>query len=76
VEVFDVLNLVVKQAQLAKPINVKHTVEVFGVLNLVVKRAQLAKPINVKHTEEVTDARIVLTGLIQGVVHPITMDIA
>ena len=51
--------------------------EVTDVLNPVVNQApDTNMTADVGLTEEVTDVRIVLTGLIQGVVHLITMDIA
>ena len=51
-------------------------VELEYVMNQIVTNLLRVRHISAEVMEEVTDARIVLTGLIQGVVHLSTMDIA
>ena len=70
VEVFDVMNPVVKRVlEIKKPINVKRMVAVFDVMNPVVIRVlEIKKPINVQRMVAVFDVRIVLIGQIHSVV--------
>jgi hypothetical protein len=72
----NVLFLVVVNILWVELIDAVGTVELENVTNQIVTNLLRERHINADHTEEVTDARIVLIGLIQGVVHLSTMDIA
>ena len=62
-----VMNLIVKQVQSEKPINVSHMEAESVVANRTVIQAHKVKPINVSHMEAETDVRIVRIGPIQDV---------
>ena len=72
----NVLFLVVVKILWVELIDAVGMVELEYVMNQIVTNLLRVRHINAEVTEEVTDVRIVLTGLIQGVVHLITMDIA
>ena len=54
----DVMNLIVKQAQKAKPINVSYMEVEKDVMNLIVNQVHKVKLINVSHMEAVSVVQI------------------
>ena len=72
----NVLFLVVVKILWVELIDAVGMVDLEYVMNQIVTNLLRVRHINAEVTEEVTDVRIVLTGLIQGVVHLSTMDIA
>ena len=72
----NVLFLVVVKILWVELIDAVGMVEPEYVMNQIVTNLLRVRHINAEVMEEVTDVRIVLTGLIQGVVHLSTMDIA
>jgi len=72
----NVLYLVVVKILWVELIDAVGMVELEYVMNQIVTNLLRVRHISAALTEEVTDARIVLIGLIQGVVHLSTMDIA
>ena len=72
----NVLFLVVVKILGVELIDAVGMVEPEYVMNQIVTNLLRVRHINAEVMEEVTDVRIVLTGLIQGVVHLSTMDIA
>ena len=72
----NVFSLVVVNILWVELIDAVGMVELEYVMNQIVTNLLRVRHISAEVMEEVTDAQIVLTGLIQGVVHLSTMDIA